>query len=83
MSAPTTPHTTAEPPVGCPLCGDPMDPQLVACWPCYRASARLTPGTWPDPDRPGQTWTLTAGAVARCDTLRAQRLARRSGEGLA
>jgi len=51
----------------CPCCGDDMTAGLVTCWTCYRESDRLTPGTYVTN---GETWTLTAEAVARYEAQR-------------
>ena len=55
----------------CPCCGDPMDVGCVVCWVCYRATDRLTPGTYPDPEAPNQTFTITAEDVKRYESFRA------------
>ena len=48
-----------------------MDVGCVVCWVCYRATDRLTPGTYPDPEAPNQTFTITAEDVKRYESFRA------------
>src|ERR1700676_4281438 len=55
----------------CPCCGDLMENANAVCWVCYRASNRLTPGTYRDPSG-GTDFTITAENVARYDDLRAR-----------
>ena len=62
--------------VACPCCGDPMHPDQIVCWPCYRSTDRLTPGRHADPTFAGMTFTVSAANVERWE---AERDARREG----
>lgn len=57
--------------VPCPCCGDPMGAYSVVCWPCYRWTNRLTPGTYTDRGVPSE---VTAVDIARWDEARRLRL---------
>ena len=48
-----------------------MDVGCVVCWVCYRATDRLRPGTYPDPENPGAEFTITAEDVKRYESFRA------------
>ena len=66
----------------CPCCGDDMDACNVVCWPCYRATDRLTPGTHLDPNRNRRTKTfqptiiITQAQIDAWDNERETRLAK-------
>ena len=55
--------------IACPACQDPMAPQNVTCWTCYRLSDRLTPGTHQDPEN-GYPFTCLASDIAKWDRAR-------------
>ena len=61
----TNPRST----IACPACGDAMSLANVVCWPCYRYSDRLTPGTHSDPET-GYLFTFTVAAIAKWDRAR-------------
>ena len=56
--------------IDCPACHEPgMSVANVVCWPCYRYSDRLTPGTHSDPET-GYLFTFTVDAIAKWDRAR-------------
>ncbi len=64
--------------IPCPICSDPMDPNLVACWTCYRATNRLRPGVHLDPNGTtvtdqGYAITITAAQIGQWDQARDDR----------
>jgi hypothetical protein len=58
--------------VPCPCCGDPMLPECVVCWTCYRLTKRLTPGTHADPIN-GHNFFVSANDIGRWDLARERR----------
>ena len=56
--------------IGCPCCGDPMHPDQIVCWPCFRSTDRLTPGSYPDPTFAGHCVRLDADDVDRWESAR-------------
>jgi hypothetical protein len=63
----------------CPICGDPMESELVCCWECYRVTDRLTPGVHLDPNGTkatpeGYAVVLTRAQVDRFDAERQARI---------
>jgi hypothetical protein len=70
----------SSPPTYCPCCGDAMPSTLVVCWPCYRFTDRLTPGTYREIVSAGwgdhytsERFTLSAADVDQWESERAAR----------
>lgn len=59
--------------IECPCCGDEMSRELVVCWSCYRASNRLTPGSYASLIGTSPR-LITTHMVSRWDAERSQRL---------
>ena len=60
--------------IPCPCCQRGMPRALVTCWACYRASDRLTPGTYRDRSILRGHATISAELVAQWDAARADRM---------
>lgn len=66
----------------CPCCGNTMDPSLVVCWVCYRATNRLQPGIYHLGPSTQDPIHLTSESVVQWDHERALRIVLRQALGM-